>query len=158
MISKMRIAGTYIWFTWNVIVYHWYSGPPDYCFVPCGHMANAKTVKYWSGIPIPCGTSGFQSACPFCATPLLGRYCDNGTSTVFLYLTVALSLSLMYWSGILISRSTSPSVLCQYCDNITYNDSCSPCHLSLSLSLSFSLSIFLSNSPNYIGVKYSLIV
>lgn len=48
------------------------SGPPDYCFVPCGHMANAKTVKYWSGIPIPCGTSGFQSACPFCATPLLG--------------------------------------------------------------------------------------
>ena len=39
--------------------YPWYSGPPDYCFVPCGHMANAKTVKYWSGIPIPCGTSGF---------------------------------------------------------------------------------------------------
>lgn len=49
------------------------SGPPDYCFVPCGHMANMKTVKYWSGIPIPCGTSGFQSACPFCATPLQGN-------------------------------------------------------------------------------------
>jgi len=48
------------------------SGPPDYCFVPCGHMANEKTVKYWSGIPIPCGTSGFQSACPFCAVPLAG--------------------------------------------------------------------------------------
>ena len=48
------------------------SSEPDYCFVPCGHMANAKTVKYWSSIPIPCGTSGFQSACPFCATPLLG--------------------------------------------------------------------------------------
>jgi len=48
------------------------SGPPDYCFVPCGHMANEKTVKYWSSIPIPCGTSGFQSACPFCAVPLAG--------------------------------------------------------------------------------------
>jgi pellino protein len=48
------------------------SSEPDYCFVPCGHMANSKTVKYWSSIPIPCGTSGFQSACPFCATPLQG--------------------------------------------------------------------------------------
>jgi len=48
------------------------AGPPTYCFVPCGHMANEKTVKYWSGIPIPCGTSGFQSACPFCAVPLAG--------------------------------------------------------------------------------------
>jgi len=46
------------------------TGPPDYCFVPCGHMANEATVKYWSSIPIPCGTSGFQSACPFCAVPL----------------------------------------------------------------------------------------
>lgn len=43
---------------------------PDYCFVPCGHMASAKTVKYWAEVPIPCGTSGFQSACPFCAVPL----------------------------------------------------------------------------------------
>ena len=48
------------------------TGPPDHCFVPCGHMANETTVKYWSGIPIPCGTSGFQSACPFCAVPLSG--------------------------------------------------------------------------------------
>jgi len=48
------------------------NGPPEYCFVPCGHMANSKTVGYWCGIPIPCGTSGFQSACPFCATPLQG--------------------------------------------------------------------------------------
>jgi len=48
------------------------NGQPNYCFVPCGHMANAKTVSYWCGIPIPCGTSGFQSACPFCATPLQG--------------------------------------------------------------------------------------
>jgi len=47
-------------------------GPMDYCFVPCGHMANEKTVRYWSSIPIPCGTSGFQSACPFCAVPLNG--------------------------------------------------------------------------------------
>ena len=45
---------------------------PAYCFVPCGHMASAKTVKYWSEVPIPCGTSGFQSACPFCAVPLTG--------------------------------------------------------------------------------------
>jgi len=45
---------------------------PGYCFVPCGHMASAKTVKYWSEVPIPCGTSGFQSMCPFCAVPLSG--------------------------------------------------------------------------------------
>ena len=43
---------------------------PAYCFVPCGHMASYKTVKYWAEVPIPCGTSGFQSACPFCAVPL----------------------------------------------------------------------------------------
>ncbi len=34
--------------------------PPEFCFVPCGHMASEKTVKYWASIPIPCGTSGFQ--------------------------------------------------------------------------------------------------
>ena len=34
---------------------------PAYCFVPCGHMASPKTVKYWAEVPIPCGTSGFQS-------------------------------------------------------------------------------------------------
>jgi len=45
---------------------------PAYCFVPCGHMASPKTVKYWAEVPIPCGTSGFQSACPFCAVPLTG--------------------------------------------------------------------------------------
>jgi len=45
---------------------------PGYCFVPCGHMASYKTVKYWAEVPIPCGTSGFQSACPFCAVPLVG--------------------------------------------------------------------------------------
>jgi len=47
--------------------------PPDYCFVPCGHMSSEKTVKYWANVPIPCGTSGFQSACPFCAVPLDGN-------------------------------------------------------------------------------------
>ena len=47
--------------------------PPDYCFVPCGHMASEKTVKYWAKVAIPCGTSGFQSACPFCAVPLTGN-------------------------------------------------------------------------------------
>ena len=47
--------------------------PPDYCFVPCGHMASEQTVKYWANVPIPCGTSGFQSACPFCAVPLSGN-------------------------------------------------------------------------------------
>ena len=46
--------------------------PPDYSFVPCGHMASEKTVKYWASVGIPCGTSGFQSMCPFCAVPLDG--------------------------------------------------------------------------------------
>ena len=47
-------------------------GPPEYCFVPCGHMVNEETAKYWANTPIPCGKSGFYSACPFCATPLDG--------------------------------------------------------------------------------------
>ena len=47
--------------------------PPNYCFVPCGHMASEQSVKYWANVPIPCGTSGFQSACPFCAVPLTGN-------------------------------------------------------------------------------------
>jgi len=44
--------------------------PPDYCFVPCGHMASERTVRYWTEVPLPWGTSGFQAACPFCAVPL----------------------------------------------------------------------------------------
>ncbi|XP_040578126.1 protein pellino isoform X3 [Lepeophtheirus salmonis] len=44
--------------------------PPEFCFVPCGHMASERTVKYWASVPIPCGTSGFETACPFCAVPL----------------------------------------------------------------------------------------
>ncbi len=46
--------------------------PPEFCFIPCGHMASERTVKYWADVPIPYGTSGFQSACPFCAVPLTG--------------------------------------------------------------------------------------
>ncbi|XP_062702082.1 protein pellino isoform X1 [Aedes albopictus] len=48
------------------------SGPPTYCFNPCGHMATEKTVKYWANVDIPHGTNGFQAVCPFCATPLQG--------------------------------------------------------------------------------------
>ncbi|CAL4093968.1 unnamed protein product, partial [Meganyctiphanes norvegica] len=48
------------------------SGPPSYCFNPCGHMASEKTVKYWAAVPIPHGTNGFHAACPFCASPLEG--------------------------------------------------------------------------------------
>uniref|UniRef100_A0A182SA47 Pellino n=1 Tax=Anopheles maculatus TaxID=74869 RepID=A0A182SA47_9DIPT len=48
------------------------SGPPTYAFNPCGHMATEKTVKYWANVDIPHGTNGFQSVCPFCATPLVG--------------------------------------------------------------------------------------
>ena len=48
------------------------SGPPTFCFNPCGHMASEKTVKYWASVPIPHGTNGFHAACPFCASPLEG--------------------------------------------------------------------------------------
>ncbi|KAF7988571.1 hypothetical protein HCN44_001144 [Aphidius gifuensis] len=47
-------------------------GPPNYAFNPCGHMANEKTVLYWSQIGIPHGTNGYISLCPFCAIPLDG--------------------------------------------------------------------------------------
>ena len=30
------------------------SGPPDYCFVPCGHMANEKTVSTEQQHPLKC--------------------------------------------------------------------------------------------------------
>lgn len=48
------------------------SEPPNYAFNPCGHMASEETVKYWASVPIPHGTNGLQSACPFCAVPLEG--------------------------------------------------------------------------------------
>ncbi|XP_045613631.1 protein pellino isoform X2 [Procambarus clarkii] len=48
------------------------SGPPTFCFNPCGHMASEKTVRYWAAVPIPHGTNGFHAACPFCASPLEG--------------------------------------------------------------------------------------
>ena len=48
-------------------------GPPLFCFVPCGHMVNEETARYWASVPIPCIKSGFYSACPFCATPLDGN-------------------------------------------------------------------------------------
>ncbi|XP_054721199.1 protein pellino-like [Uloborus diversus] len=47
-------------------------GAPTFAFNPCGHMASEKTVKYWASVPIPHGTNGFHSACPFCAMPLSG--------------------------------------------------------------------------------------
>ena len=51
--------------------------PPDYCFVPCGHMSSEKTVKYWANVPIPCGTSGFQVR-----KQARGRAFDHGLVTL----------------------------------------------------------------------------
>ncbi|XP_067877513.1 E3 ubiquitin-protein ligase pellino homolog 1-like [Heterodontus francisci] len=48
------------------------AGPPSHAFCPCGHVCSAKTVKYWSRIPLPHGTHAFHAACPFCATWLTG--------------------------------------------------------------------------------------
>ncbi|XP_041037895.1 E3 ubiquitin-protein ligase pellino homolog 1-like [Carcharodon carcharias] len=48
------------------------AGPPSHAFCPCGHVCSAKTVKYWSRIPLPHGTHDFHAACPFCATWLTG--------------------------------------------------------------------------------------
>lgn len=31
-----------------------------------------KTVKNWANVDIPHGINGFQTVCPFCATPLDG--------------------------------------------------------------------------------------
>lgn len=49
------------------------SGPPNFAFNPCGHMASEATVSYWSQVQIPHGTNGFHAMCPFCATPLHGE-------------------------------------------------------------------------------------
>ena len=43
---------------------------PTHCFNPCGHMSSKNTSKYWSQVPVPHGCQGFQTVCPFCATPL----------------------------------------------------------------------------------------
>ncbi|XP_078001317.1 E3 ubiquitin-protein ligase pellino homolog 1-like [Glandiceps talaboti] len=48
------------------------SGPPSHAFCPCGHVCSEKTVRFWSQVPLPHGTHGFQATCPFCATPLAG--------------------------------------------------------------------------------------
>ncbi|XP_070578036.1 E3 ubiquitin-protein ligase pellino homolog 2-like isoform X2 [Ptychodera flava] len=49
------------------------SGPPSHAFYPCGHVCTEKTVRFWSQVPLPHGTHGFQATCPFCATPLAGE-------------------------------------------------------------------------------------
>ncbi|KAH9505542.1 hypothetical protein Btru_055837 [Bulinus truncatus] len=46
------------------------SEQPTYCFSPCGHMVSECTAKFWSRISVPHGSHGFQTICPFCATPL----------------------------------------------------------------------------------------
>ncbi|XP_065832666.1 E3 ubiquitin-protein ligase pellino homolog 1-like [Oscarella lobularis] len=43
-----------------------------YAFVPCGHVASEKTVKYWSKVPIPYGPEELLARCPFCAYPIMG--------------------------------------------------------------------------------------
>ncbi|XP_055879941.1 protein pellino-like [Biomphalaria glabrata] len=47
------------------------SEQPTFCFSPCGHMVSECTAKFWSRISVPHGSHGFQTICPFCATPLL---------------------------------------------------------------------------------------
>lgn len=46
--------------------FHLDSSALNYAFNPCGHIASEKTVKYWSRIPLPHGTSEFIPVCPFC--------------------------------------------------------------------------------------------
>ncbi|KRZ56020.1 Protein pellino [Trichinella nativa] len=50
--------------------FHLNSGKLDHAFIPCGHMASSKTVRYWSSIPLPHGTSSFHPVCPFCTVLL----------------------------------------------------------------------------------------
>ncbi|KAK9391225.1 E3 ubiquitin-protein ligase pellino 3 [Crotalus adamanteus] len=49
------------------------AGRPTHAFCPCGHVCSAKTVQYWSQIPLPHGTHAFHAACPFCGTWLTGQ-------------------------------------------------------------------------------------
>ncbi|XP_049862766.1 protein pellino-like isoform X9 [Schistocerca gregaria] len=45
-------------------------GPLQYAFNPCGHIANKKTVEYWSSIKLPNRKSSFEAKCPFCEATL----------------------------------------------------------------------------------------
>lgn len=60
--------------------------PELYAFIPCGHIATEKTVKFWARTPLPHGKSGYQSICPFCGTALQGypgyihlKFCGGST-------------------------------------------------------------------------------
>uniref|UniRef100_A0A915Q637 Protein pellino n=1 Tax=Setaria digitata TaxID=48799 RepID=A0A915Q637_9BILA len=50
--------------------FHLDSDALDYAFNPCGHVASLSTVRYWSRIPLPHGTSSFHPVCPFCTSLL----------------------------------------------------------------------------------------
>uniref|UniRef100_A0A0R3RYT4 Protein pellino n=1 Tax=Elaeophora elaphi TaxID=1147741 RepID=A0A0R3RYT4_9BILA len=50
--------------------FHIDSDALDYAFNPCGHVASLSTVRYWSRIPLPHGTSSFHPVCPFCTSLL----------------------------------------------------------------------------------------
>ncbi|CAG9540928.1 unnamed protein product [Cercopithifilaria johnstoni] len=50
--------------------FHLDSDSLDYAFNPCGHVASLSTVRYWSRIPLPHGTSNFHPVCPFCTSLL----------------------------------------------------------------------------------------
>ncbi|EJW80930.1 hypothetical protein WUBG_08160, partial [Wuchereria bancrofti] len=50
--------------------FHLDSDTLDYAFNPCGHVASLSTVRYWSRIPLPHGTSSFHPVCPFCTSLL----------------------------------------------------------------------------------------
>uniref|UniRef100_A0A914HIW9 Pellino n=1 Tax=Globodera rostochiensis TaxID=31243 RepID=A0A914HIW9_GLORO len=50
--------------------FHLNSNCLDYAFNPCGHVASFRTVRFWSRIPLPHGTSSFFPVCPFCTSLL----------------------------------------------------------------------------------------
>ncbi|MFH4982746.1 hypothetical protein AB6A40_009455 [Gnathostoma spinigerum] len=50
--------------------FHLDSDALDYAFNPCGHVASLSTVRYWSRIPLPHGSSSFHPVCPFCTSLL----------------------------------------------------------------------------------------
>ncbi|OAF72069.1 E3 ubiquitin-protein ligase pellino [Intoshia linei] len=44
--------------------------PLEYCFLPCGHVSNKSTVRFWSELQIRLVKFFTVRQCPFCAYPL----------------------------------------------------------------------------------------
>uniref|UniRef100_A0A5K3EPJ7 Gelsolin-like domain-containing protein n=1 Tax=Mesocestoides corti TaxID=53468 RepID=A0A5K3EPJ7_MESCO len=48
-------------------------GPPTHCFNPCGHIASAGTVKFWSELKLPMTSqTAMLPQCPFCSHEVEG--------------------------------------------------------------------------------------